>query len=212
MLEAEARLRKRDLFVGEAGVAAFYDERLPPTVHDRASLASWCAGGQGVKLSATLADFADSRSGRPRRGRLLRELRGRGAGACRCVMRFEPGQDTDGITVTVPRSLLGAIRIDAARLARAGVVARQGRDVFARAAEGAAAAARAVAGPGDRRARGVASARGGRHCRSRSPKACAPRATSRSSATAFDEPRAAAHLKLRGSRRRRRRRVRGRRP
>ena len=29
VLEAEARLRKRDLFVGEAGVAAFYDERLP---------------------------------------------------------------------------------------------------------------------------------------------------------------------------------------
>ena len=39
VLEAEARLRKRDLFVGEAGIAAFYDERLPAGVHDRASLA-----------------------------------------------------------------------------------------------------------------------------------------------------------------------------
>ena len=52
VLEAEARLRKRDLFVGEAGVAAFYDERLPPSVHDRASLASWCAAGHGARARA----------------------------------------------------------------------------------------------------------------------------------------------------------------
>jgi ATP-dependent helicase HrpA len=111
VVEAEARLRKRDLFVGAAGVAAFYDERLPPIVHDRASLTSWSAGGRGAELHATLADFATRDPGDLAAAGYPAELTLAGQ---RLPLRyaFEPGQEVDGITVAVPRSLLGAIRAD----------------------------------------------------------------------------------------------------
>ena len=106
VLEAEARLRKRDLFVGEGGVAAFYEERLPPGVHDRPSL---MAAGAGCELLMTLRDVATRDPG---------DLAARGypdeltlAGQrLPLTYVFEPGHEADGVTVTVPRSLLGAIR------------------------------------------------------------------------------------------------------
>jgi ATP-dependent helicase HrpA len=109
VLDAEARLRKRDLFVGEGGIAAFYDERLPAGVHDRASLAGVVGAGRARELYMTLGDVATRDPG---------DLAARGywdelplAGQ-RLPLHyaFEPGHDADGITVTVPRPLLGAIR------------------------------------------------------------------------------------------------------
>jgi ATP-dependent helicase HrpA len=107
--EAEARLRKRDLFVGEAGVAAFYDERLPPTVHDRASLASWVAGGHGLELHMTLADVATRDPGDLPALGYAAELTLAGQ-RLKLDYVFEPGNEADGITVKVPRALLGALR------------------------------------------------------------------------------------------------------
>jgi ATP-dependent helicase HrpA len=109
VLDAEARLRKRDLFVGEGGVAAFYDERLPAGVHDRAGLARVAAAGHARELRMTLGDVATRDPG---------DLAARGywdelplAGQ-RLPLHyaFEPGHDADGITVMVPRPLLGSIR------------------------------------------------------------------------------------------------------
>jgi ATP-dependent helicase HrpA len=108
VLEAEARLRKRDLFIGEAGVAAFYDDRLSQTVHDRASLASWCAAGHGTELEMALGDVASRDPGDLEAAGYASELTLAGQ-RLPLQYRFEPGQDTDGITVTVPHSLLGAI-------------------------------------------------------------------------------------------------------
>jgi ATP-dependent helicase HrpA len=106
VLEAEARVRKRDLFVGEAGLAAFYDERLPPAVHDRASLA---AAKPGRELFMTVGDVAARDPGDLVAQGYASELELAGQ---RLPLHyvFEPGHDADGITVTVPRSLLGAIR------------------------------------------------------------------------------------------------------
>jgi ATP-dependent helicase HrpA len=109
VLEAEARLRKRDLFIGEAGVARFYEERLPPTVHDRASLASWCASRGGHEVYMTLADLASRDPGDLGAAGYSSELELAGQ-RLPLSYAFEPGQDDDGITVTVPRSLLSAIR------------------------------------------------------------------------------------------------------
>jgi ATP-dependent helicase HrpA len=105
VLEAEARVRKRDLFVGEGGVAAFYEERLPAGVHDRASLA---AAGRGRELFMTLRDAERDPGDLPTRG-YLDELTLAGQ-RLPLTYVFEPGQEADGITVTVPRSLLGALR------------------------------------------------------------------------------------------------------
>ncbi len=109
VLDAEARLRKRDLFVGEAGVAAFYDDRLPPGIHDRASLKSHCARGADAELSMTPTDIASRDPGDlPALGYPSEiELAGQ---RLPLAYVFEPGADADGITVTVPQSLLGAIR------------------------------------------------------------------------------------------------------
>ncbi|HUQ51270.1 MAG TPA: DUF3418 domain-containing protein, partial [Gammaproteobacteria bacterium] len=106
--EAEARLRKRDLFVGEAGLAAFYDDRLPQSVHDRASLASWSVGGRGAELAMSLLDAASRDPGDLEAAGYPRELTLAGQ---RLPLRygFEPGGDSDGVTVLVPRALLGAI-------------------------------------------------------------------------------------------------------
>jgi ATP-dependent RNA helicase HrpA len=105
VLGAEARLRKRDLFVGEAGVAAFYEERLPAGVHDRAGLTSV---GRGGELFMTLRDVAARDPGDLAALGLPDELMLAGQ-RLPLTYVFEPGNDTDGITVTVPRSLLGAI-------------------------------------------------------------------------------------------------------
>ncbi len=109
VLEAEARLRKRDLFVGEAGLAAFYDERLPAGVHDRASLARHAAVTHGTALHMTLRDVATRDPGDLVAQGYPSELELAGQ---RLPLHyvFEPGHDADGITVTVPRALLGAIR------------------------------------------------------------------------------------------------------
>jgi ATP-dependent helicase HrpA len=108
VLEAEARLRKRDLFVGEAGVAAFYDERLPQHVHDRASLASSSAG-LGRSLFATLGDFTARDPGNLAEQGYDDDLLLAGQRLPLSYV-FEPGNEADGITVTVPRALLAAIR------------------------------------------------------------------------------------------------------
>jgi ATP-dependent helicase HrpA len=106
VLDAEARLRKRDLFVGEGGVAAFYEERLPAGVHDRASLSSV---GRGHELRMTLRDAAARDPGDLAERGYSDELLLAGQ-RLPLTYVFEPGNGADGITVTVPRSLLGAIR------------------------------------------------------------------------------------------------------
>jgi ATP-dependent helicase HrpA len=109
VLDWEARLRKRDLYVGETGVATFYDERLPPEVHDRASLAAWCVAGHAATLRMTASDIASRDLAELPAARYPQELELAGQ-RLPVTYVFEPGADHDGITVGVPRALLGAIR------------------------------------------------------------------------------------------------------
>ncbi len=108
VLEWEARLRRRDLFIGESGMARFYDERVPEHVHDRASLAAWCAGNGGVGLCMSVADLT---SREPVTLDAIQfpshiELAGQ---RLPLDYVFDPSSDSDGVTVAVPRALLGAI-------------------------------------------------------------------------------------------------------
>jgi ATP-dependent helicase HrpA len=103
----EARARKRDVFVGEAGVAAFYDERLPADVRDRTSFAAWCASGRETIVTMTEADVT-SRAAAPPEG-CPDELEIAGQ-RLPLTYVFEPGSEADGVTVTIPLELLGAVR------------------------------------------------------------------------------------------------------
>jgi ATP-dependent helicase HrpA len=111
VLEWEARLRKRDLFVGETGFANFYDARLPPAAHDRASLVEWCAAGHDAVLQMDIADVASRNPGEADSTAYPEELELAGQ---RLPLRyaFEPGGEADGVTLAVPRSLVGAIRAE----------------------------------------------------------------------------------------------------
>jgi ATP-dependent helicase HrpA len=103
----EARARKRDLFVGEAGVAAFYDERLPAEVRDRASFAAWCRSGHDATLTMTEADVT-TRAPTPPEG--CPEALEVADQRLPLTYVFEPGSEADGVTLTVPLELLGAVR------------------------------------------------------------------------------------------------------
>jgi ATP-dependent helicase HrpA len=110
VLDAEARLRKRDLFVGEPGIAMFYEAKLPPGVRDRATLAAWCASpANDRELRMTFADVSSRLPVElvPERYPLDFEVAGQ---RLPLRYRFEPGADEDGVTLEVPRALLGALR------------------------------------------------------------------------------------------------------
>jgi ATP-dependent helicase HrpA len=110
VLDWEARLRKRDLFVGEPGIAAFYDARLPAGIHDRATLATWCAVTANDRtLRMTPGEMASRDPAELTEERFPRELEVAGQ-MLPLRYRFEPGSERDGLTLEVPRTLLGAVR------------------------------------------------------------------------------------------------------
>jgi len=110
VLDWEARLRKRDLFVGEPGLAVFYDARLPAGIHDRATLAVWCATPANDRmLRMAPVDIASRDPVELTAERFPHDLEVAGQ---KLPLRycFEPGTERDGLTLEVPRALLGAIR------------------------------------------------------------------------------------------------------
>jgi ATP-dependent helicase HrpA len=110
VLDWEARLRKRDLFVGEPGIASFYDARLPADVRDRPSLLAWCAASANDRaLTMAAADVASRDPAEITPERYLNELEVAGQ-SIPLRYKFEPGADDDGVTLEIPRALLGALR------------------------------------------------------------------------------------------------------
>jgi ATP-dependent RNA helicase HrpA len=111
VLDWEARLRKRDLYVGERGLIAFYDARLPADVRDRQSLDAWCARGNDGALRMTVGDLASRDLDSLPADQYPTELEVAGQ-RLPLEYRFEPGADTDGLTLALPRALLGAARAE----------------------------------------------------------------------------------------------------
>ncbi|MEN6310784.1 MAG: DUF3418 domain-containing protein, partial [Acidobacteriota bacterium] len=105
----EEKLRRRDILVPEAAVAGFYSERLPG-ICDVRSLRKLIRdrGGDDAFLRLAEADLlnynpdAESVSGFPD----TVEVAGR---PFKAAYKFAPGEDDDGVTLTVPASLLNAI-------------------------------------------------------------------------------------------------------
>ena len=94
VLDWEARLRKRDLFVGEPGIAAFYDARLPSDVRDRPSLLAWCAARANDRaLTMTAADIASREPTEITPERYPATSRSRD-NRCRCATNSSPRRTT----------------------------------------------------------------------------------------------------------------------
>ena len=110
VLDWEARLRKRDLFVGEPGITAFYEARLPADVRDRSSLLAWCAATANDRaLRMTAADVASRDPAELTPERYPSEIDVAGQ-PMPLRYKLEPGADDDGVTLEIPRALLGALR------------------------------------------------------------------------------------------------------
>jgi len=104
----EAKGRRRDLLVEDRVIFDFYDERLPPEVHDHPSLEKWLRGVQAREPEAlwmrreTLLRKLDAGFGEAQFPDAL-EWRGL---SVPLVYRYEPGHPADGVTAVVPLALL----------------------------------------------------------------------------------------------------------
>src|SRR4029079_15442541 len=110
VLDWEARLRKRDLFTGEPGIAAFYDARLPADLRERPTpLAGVASRANDRALTMTAADVSsrDPAEITPERYPSNLEIAGQ---PVPLRYKFEPAADDDGVTLEIPRALLGALR------------------------------------------------------------------------------------------------------
>ncbi len=108
----EEKLRRRDILVAEGEIAKFYSEKLPG-IHDVRTLRKLLKdvrdrGGDDLFLRLTEEALLNYR---PEDGAVAGfpdsvEVAGR---PFRAVYKFAPGEDDDGVTLTVPPALLSAI-------------------------------------------------------------------------------------------------------
>ena len=114
VLELEARARRRDLLVSEEELYAFYDARLPAGIHDKLAFEHWrkqaeredprCLYFAREELLAQ-EETVDARQFPAR-------LEWQGL-RLPVRYRFEPGEEDDGMTVTVPLAALNQLRPEA---------------------------------------------------------------------------------------------------
>ena len=109
LLDWEARLRTRDLFIGERGLANFYDKRLPAQVRDRPSLMQWLRRSpERLEMSLDQLASRDCSTFPEDRYPAFIELAGQ---RLPLRYRYAPGEADDGITASVPAVLLAAIPV-----------------------------------------------------------------------------------------------------
>jgi len=107
----EHKARRTDLVAGEEAVARFYDARLPDTVTDAAGFERWRAAAERETPGLLHLDPSDLL--RPEAAEVTAEdypdsIRVAGH-ELPLRYRFAPGEEDDGVTVTVPAALLGQL-------------------------------------------------------------------------------------------------------
>jgi ATP-dependent helicase HrpA len=108
--DLESRTRRRDIVAEEQVLFDFYDERLPEDIYTAGRLQSWLKRDRGVDESLRVS-----------RDRLLARDPGAAVGQqfpdhlqwddmrFKLSYQFEPGGDSDGVTVTVPVALMNRV-------------------------------------------------------------------------------------------------------
>jgi len=106
----EAKRRSRDLYAGERAAEAFYVQRLPHDIADRAALRRWCRDKSNARrLEMHVLDIAtrDPAEFDPDAYPDTLEIAGH---RLPLHYAFEPGSERDGITLRVPEPLVGLLR------------------------------------------------------------------------------------------------------
>jgi ATP-dependent helicase HrpA len=115
-VEAEAqrlrdKARRSDMFADDGDQFAFFDQRIPATVVSGATFETWYAQAK-PKLELSLADVLLSDAHDLSPARFPDRLTVRGVELA-LAYRFDPGEDDDGITITVPLAMLPQLDADA---------------------------------------------------------------------------------------------------
>ncbi len=110
--ELEERTRRRDLLVDENRIAQFYEEQLPATVVDVASLERWYFSLPKAKAAELLLSEAQLQTTELDEQALAQfpQTVAIPAMALELDYLFDPGKENDGVSVTVPVSVLKQLR------------------------------------------------------------------------------------------------------
>ena len=105
----QAKLRQRDIVIGQWERFAFYDRRLPAEVYDGVQLARWLRESQenARRITMTRADLL--REGTDVAEDAFPDQLPAGPWELPLDYKFEPGQAHDGVTVTVPLEALNQV-------------------------------------------------------------------------------------------------------
>ncbi len=108
---SEDKLRRRGIVIDEAGVFAYYDERLPPQVCDRTSLTKYLKRAGDSALRMTQEDILLQE---PADKELIDFPPFLAETAERVALRysFEPGSPHDGVTALIPENMVETIDPD----------------------------------------------------------------------------------------------------
>jgi ATP-dependent helicase HrpA len=105
----EAKTRRRDILVSEEKVYRFYDERVPLRVYDSRSFEQWLkANGQESQLRLSKSLLVGDSTAEVSERHYPQHLVTRRA-TFALTYHFEPGDDKDGVTLTVPLPLLNQL-------------------------------------------------------------------------------------------------------
>ncbi len=108
--DLEARARRRDLLADEQVLFAFYAERLPEDVTTAERLRAWLAATPAADASLRVPrDLLLARDPGSGLGQQFPDRLSWGDMEFRLSYQFEPGQATDGVSVTVPVGLLNRV-------------------------------------------------------------------------------------------------------
>jgi len=101
----ETKTRRRNLLVNESIIFDFYHERLPAHIHNRHALEKWLSQGneQALKLNREVLLQAEAE---PQQASQFPDKISVHGKDVKMVYKFEPGKQSDGVTMVVPISVL----------------------------------------------------------------------------------------------------------
>jgi ATP-dependent helicase HrpA len=108
----QAKLRQREIVVGEWQRFAFYEERLPAEVYDGVQLTRWLRESPDHARSLTMSQADLLREGTVAAEEAFPDRVDAGPWELPLEYQFEPGEEHDGVTVTVPLEALNQVQAE----------------------------------------------------------------------------------------------------
>ena len=108
----QAKLRRQDIVIGKWQLAACYDQRLPAEVYDGVTLTRWLRESPENTRQVTMTEADLLQAGAEVPEGAFPDQLAAGLWELPLDYRFEPGEEHDGITVTVPLEALNQVKAE----------------------------------------------------------------------------------------------------